>query len=376
MMPGVPDEEGVIERGPALARHLTLADGTSFAGVGFGATRAVRGEVVFNTGLTGYVETLTDPSYRGQILVLTYPLQGNYGVPARGFESGRIQVQGLVVTRHAASPSHHRAVRSLAAWLEAEGVPALAGIDTRALTRRLRAHGTMDGWLATAPGLAAADGAEEVERTGVAALVAEPTITHHAGASGGARLLMIDTGAKASILSALRTRGASVDRAPFFAAWEPLLDDVDGVVLTNGPGDPADLTPLVERLRPVLARGLPIFGICLGHQLLARAAGARTYKLPYGHRSHNQPVMEATTRRAFMTSQNHGYAVDSSTLPADWEPWFTNLNDGSNEGIRHRSRPVRAVQFHPEAAPGPRDTGYLFDEFMDLVGASRTTRAR
>ena len=350
---------------------LRLADGSSFAGVGFGAARAVRGEVVFNTGLVGYVETLTDPSYRGQILVLTYPLQGNYGVPAAGFESDRIQVQGLIVSRHAQTPSHHRAVRSLAAWLEAEGVPGLAGLDTRALTRRLRAHGTMEGGLV--PAAAADDDAgDAVDMAGVAALVAGHAIVRHAGS--GPRILVIDTGAKASIIGALTRRGADVTVAPFPAPWEPLLDGVDGVVLTNGPGDPVALAPLVERLRGVLGRGLPLFGVCMGHQLLALAAGARTYKLPFGHRSHNQPVIEAGTARAFVTSQNHGYAVDAATLPADWEPWFANLNDGSNEGLRHRSRPWRSVQFHPEAAPGPRDTAYLFDDFLAQVGAARTTR--
>ena len=352
--------------------RVRLADGSSFEGTAFGAARAVRGEVVFNTGLVGYVETLTDPSYRGQILMLTYPLQGNYGVPATGFESARIQVQGLIVSRHALAPSHHRAVRSLAAWLEAEGVPALAGLDTRALTRRLRAHGTMEGWL----GPEAADtgaAADAVDMAGVAALVAGQAIVHHAGS--GPRVLVIDTGAKASIIGALIRRGAAVTVAPFLAPWEPLLDDADGVVLTNGPGDPVALLPLVERLRAILARDLPLFGVCMGHQLLALAAGARTYKLPFGHRSHNQPVIEAGTARAFVTSQNHGYAVDARALPADWEPWFTNLNDGSNEGLRHRARPWRSVQFHPEAAPGPRDTGYLFDDFLAQVGAARIARA-
>jgi carbamoyl-phosphate synthase small subunit len=348
--------------------RLALADGSSFEGEAFGAERAVRGEVVFHTGLVGYVETLTDPSYRGQILVLTYPLQGNYGVPVDGWESGRIQVAGLVVTRHARTPSHHRAVRSLADWLMAEGVPGLAGVDTRAITRRLRAQGTMDGTLGP-PGATtfAGDDLREVVR-----LVAPTTIVRHEGR--GPRVLVIDTGGKDSIVTSLVERGASVVRAPCFAPWEELLGEVDGVVLTNGPGDPMDLWPLAERLRAMLARELPVLGICLGHQLLALAAGARTYKLPFGHRSHNQPVLEVGTQRAFVTSQNHGYAVDGASLPADWAPWFTNVNDGSNEGIRHRTGPWRSVQFHPEAAPGPRDAGYLFDEFLAMA-RERATRA-
>ncbi len=343
--------------------QLALDDGTVITGRSFGADGGARGEVVFTTGMTGYVETLTDPSYRGQILVMTYPLQGNYGVPAGPFESARVQVAGLVVSTCAAEYSHHRAVRSLGAWLRDEGVPAIDGIDTRTLTRRLRERGTMPGVLG--------DGAAAIDPATVAALVTPPGIVR-VGA-GDARVLVIDTGAKETIVRALVSRGAAVVRAGFFEAWEPLLAEVDGVVLTNGPGDPADLGALVLRLRTVFATGLPIFGICLGHQLLSLAAGARTYKLPYGHRSHNQPVIDVDTGRAYVTSQNHGYAVDAQTLPADWTPWFTNLHDRTNEGVRHRERPWCSVQFHPEAAAGPRDTAYLFDDFLRVV--ARTRRA-
>jgi carbamoyl-phosphate synthase small subunit len=354
---------------------LVLADGTCFSGRPFGAPREVRGEVVFNTGLTGYVETLTDPSYRGQILVMTYPLQGNYGVPAGPFESGHIQVQGLVVTHYSSRPNHHTSVRTLGQWLRAEGVPAIEGVDTRTLTRRLREHGTMDGYLLLHEGdadLAAAEArAHEVDMTRVVDLVAPGEIVTCPG--GDLRILVIDTGAKENIVRSLQSRGATVVRAPHHTRWEPTLADVDGVMLTNGPGDPKLLSGLVERVRGVLAAGLPTFGICLGHQLLARAAGADTYKLKYGHRSHNQPVMELVSRRAYVTSQNHGYAV-ADALPTDWEPWFSNLNDGTNEGIRHRYRPFRSVQFHPEAAAGPRDTAFLFDEFIRMVSEMRKVR--
>jgi carbamoyl-phosphate synthase small subunit len=349
--------------------HLHLDDGSSFRGEPFGSRRSVRGEVVFNTGMTGYVETLTDPSYRGQILVLTYPLQGNYGVPNGPFESSRIQVQGLVVQRHADVYSHHSGTRSLDAWLQAQDVPALAGVDTRALTRMLREGGTMPGTL----DLDDRGSPAAVEMKRVAEQVVGDDVVRYD--AGDLRVLLVDTGAKESIVDALRARGVGVVRAPFLAQWERLLGEVDGVVLTNGPGDPADVPDLVARLRPLLAMKLPVFGICLGHQLLALAAGAETYKLKYGHRSQNQPVVDLAGRRAYVTSQNHGYAVRSESLPRDWEPWFLNLNDGTNEGIRHQFRPIRSVQFHPEAAAGPHDTAWLFDDFVHVLGEMRTIRA-
>lgn len=346
---------------------LLLADGLALAGRPFGAIREARGEVVFNTGMTGYVETLTDPSYRGQILVLTYPLQGNYGVPDDdgGYESDRIQIAGLVVTRHAAAPSHHRARRTLGEWLAASGVPAIEGVDTRTLTRHLREHGTIDGALLPEPGEITGEllPPDLVDMRCVVEAVAPRELRRYPG--GDVPVLVIDTGAKENIVRALRDRGASVVRAPFHGPWEDLLPTVRGVLLTNGPGDPTDLMPLVERIRRHLLDGQrPVFGICLGHQLLALAAGARTYKLAYGHRSMNQPVQDLTTGRAYVTSQNHGYAVDDASLPDGWEPWFRNLNDGTSEGIRHRTLPLSSVQFHPEAAAGPRDTAPLFDAFL------------
>jgi carbamoyl-phosphate synthase small subunit len=345
---------------------LVLDDGTEIRGKSFGAARSVRGEVVFNTGLTGYVETLTDPSYRGQILVLTYPLQGNYGVSAGPFESGRIQVQGLVIGRCAPTPSHHASQRSLAEWLRAEGIAAIEDVDTRTLTRRLREQGTMGGALLADD--AHADAADAVDMKHVVKAVSPTEVVRYPGS--GARLLLVDAGAKENIVRSLLARQASVIRAPAGAPWDDMLSDVDGVVISNGPGDPADLAPIVDRLRRVLARGLPTFGICLGHQLLALAAGAKTYKLKYGHRSQNQPVLELSTGRAYVTSQNHGYAVESA-LPADWEASYVNLNDGTNEGMRHRYRPFWSVQFHPEAAAGPHDTAFMFDDFLRMVGATR-----
>ena len=349
-------------------------------GTAFGGTDPVAGEVVFNTGMTGYVETLTDPSYRGQILVCTYPLIGNYGVPAprapesldRPYESGRIQVQGLVVQAYPGQHSHHTAVRSLGEWLAGEGVPAVTGIDTRTLTRRLRERGTMQGWLYPAEmtleqAKARSRSVEMTDEVFRSVAPAEP-VRHRAG---DRTILVVDAGAKDNIVRSLLERGASVIRAPYHARLAELALGADGILIGNGPGDPKDLRPLIEQVRLLLGSyRRPIFGVCLGNQILALAAGGDTYKLPYGHRSVNQPVQDLLTRRSYITSQNHGYAVADSALPADWEPWFVNINDGTNEGIRSKSRPFFSVQFHPEASPGPRESGFLFDDFLRAVGAS------
>lgn len=361
--------------------QLILEDGTTFEGASFGAAEAVAGEVVFNTGMAGYVETLTDPSYRGQILVMTYPLVGNYGVPAprpdgsldEPFESDRIQVQGLVVQNYVDDFSHHAADRSLGEWLRAEGVPALTGIDTRALTRHLRAAGTMKGTLVPGPahGACGSRAPRAVDmRSEVFRLVAPADVTRHG--AGSTSILLVDCGAKDNIVRSLVRRNVRVVRVPWHHDLIPHYELADGVLIGNGPGDPNDLDDLVVQVRAMLDAGRkPVMGICLGNQVLARAAGATTYKLPYGHRGVNQPVQDLITRRCFITSQNHGYAVADDSLPEDWEPWFVNINDGSNEGIRHKHRPFFSVQFHPEARPGPEDTGYLFDEFIRAVRIQR-----
>lgn len=359
---------------------LVLEDGTEMVGTAFGKPGAVFGEVVFNTGMTGYIETLTDPSYRGQILVSTYPLVGNYGVPApreagsmaRPYESDRIQVQGLVVQTYVDAHSHHDGQRSLSEWLDAEGIPAITGIDTRSLTRRLRERGTMLGWLFPEEmGLdeakktaRAVDMQEEVFRS-----VAPNEPIHHKG--GDLTILVIDAGVKDNIVRSLLERGASVIRAPYHARLAELALGADGILIGNGPGDPKDLKPLIEQVRTLLGSyRKPIMGVCLGNQILALAAGGDTYKLPYGHRGVNQPVQDLLTRRCYVTSQNHGYAVKDDALPPDWEPWFVNINDGTNEGIRSRLKPFFSVQFHPEASPGPRDAAYLFDDYLRTVGAA------
>ncbi|MEZ5597576.1 MAG: glutamine-hydrolyzing carbamoyl-phosphate synthase small subunit [Pseudomonadales bacterium] len=356
--------------------RLILEDGTTYSGLSFGANRAVRGEVVFNTGMSGYVETLTDPSYRGQILVMTYPSIGNYGVPAERagqsldapYESATIQVQGLVVQNYSTGFSHHAGLRSLGDWLKSQGIPAITGVDTRTLTRYLREAGTMPGLLLQDCGPhAVAESAAAVEMsTEVFRLVAPPAARRYDG--GERTVLLVDVGAKDNIVRSLLARGVSVLRAPWHDDLMQYWDEVDGVLIGNGPGDPQNLQPLIGQVRQMLTKAdKPVFGICLGNQILALAAGASTYKLPYGHRGLNQPVQDLLTRRSFITSQNHGYAVDTASLPAGWEAWFVNINDGTNEGIRCRRGPFRGVQFHPEACPGPEDTAFLFDDFVNQI---------
>ena len=358
--------------------RLLLEDGTEVQGCGIGALRPVRGEVVFNTAMSGYVETLTDPSYHGQILVLTYPLIGNYGVPAARFESlgppyesDRIQVQALVVQNYVDTYSHHLARRSLHEWLISERVAGLSGVDTRSLTRRLRERGTMQGWLypATMDAEEARERAVGVDmREEVFRAVAPREPIRYAG--GELTVLLVDVGAKDNIVRSLLARDASVVRAPWHADLVALAGQADGIVIGNGPGDPKDLVPLIHRIRSLLqSYRKPIFGVCLGNQILALAAGGDTYKLPYGHRGVNQPVQDLLSRRCYVTSQNHGYAVRDESLPKDWEPWFINTNDGTNEGIRSSQSPYLSVQFHPEASPGPQDTRFLFDDFMRLVSS-------
>jgi carbamoyl-phosphate synthase small subunit len=338
---------------------LVLEDGTRYGGRLSGFPKSVSGEVVFNTGMVGYTESLTDPSYSGQILCLTYPLVGNYGVPP-AFESSRIQASALVVSELADEYSHAMAEKSLPQWLREQGIPCLSGIDTRALTKRLRTRGCMLGRIVVEEEEAPFDDPN------LRNLVADVSCTTRIVYPGGAKtVVLVDCGAKGSIVKELHARGLTVIRVP----WDHdfLAEDYDALFVSNGPGDPAACGPVIDNLKRALQGTRPVMGICLGHQLLALAAGANTYKLKFGHRGHNQPCLEEGTERCFITSQNHGYAVDTATLPEGWEAWFTNANDGSNEGMRHRSRPFLSVQFHPEAAPGPVDCGPLFDRFVSMI---------
>ena len=387
--------------------RLILNDGSVFTGWSFGAEADVSGEVVFNTAMTGYPESLTDPSYAGQILVTTFPLIGNYGVPNTGngdnglplfMESDRIHVKALVVADYSDTYSHWNANESLASWLKRENIPAITGIDTRRLTKVLREHGVMMGRISLTPDPSPkGEGSEDTQDYGsvnwVEQVSCKEVITYNEGT--GKRVVLVDCGVKANIIRCLIKRGIEVVRVPWDYDFNQL--EFDGLFLANGPGDPEQCGKTVEHIRKFLSSPnvRPCMGICLGNQLLARAAGAKTYKLKYGHRSHNQPVRlvgdlgdwsfsrlgpnDQTTRQlnnqcCFITSQNHGYAVDDKTLPADWEPLFVNMNDGSNEGIRHKTNPWMSAQFHPEACSGPVDTEFLFDEFVGCLGDSSFSR--
>jgi len=347
---------------------LILEDGTILEGKSFGYEKSVAGEVVFYTGMTGYPESLTDPSYSGQILVPTYPMIGNYGVPSemqeQGFstflESEKIQASGLIISDYSQNYSHWNAEKSLADWLKAYQVPALFGIDTRALTKILRQKGSMLGKIEF-QGEPVDFYDPNLENLVAKVSCSEKTVY----GSGEYKIILVDCGVKNNIIRCLLKRNATVIRVPW--DYDFSREEYDGIFLTNGPGDPAMCGVTVDNIRKILDKDKPIMGICLGNQLLARAAGGETYKLKFGHRSHNQPVLMHGTDRCFITSQNHGYAVAPATLPDDWEPLFVNVNDNTNEGIRHKTRPFFSTQFHPEAASGPVDTEFLFDRFIDSI---------
>ena len=366
--------------------RLVLQDGTVFEGESFGAASNAVGEVVFSTGMTGYVESLSDPSFTGQILVCTYPLIGNYGVPhfakaskgetLTGFESEKMQIAGLVVANYSDTYSHHDAVQSLADWCNASGVPAIQAVDTRAITKRLREKGSTLGQIINAgePGIFSDPNTENL----VAKVSPKKVQTY---GDGPIKIVLIDCGAKENIVRSLSRPETMVIRVPWdydFSALEPARPDDSGrsggyraLVVSNGPGDPTMCSPTVENIKKAMVGRKPILGVCLGNQLLALGAGAKTYKLPYGHRGQNVPCIDVETGRCYITSQNHGFAVDDASLPADWKPWFKNANDDSNEGIAHVSKPWRSVQFHPEASPGPTDTAWIFERFIEDLHKKR-----
>ena len=350
--------------------RLVLEDGTIYEGTSFGYEKSVSGEVVFYTAMTGYPESLTDPSYAGQILVPTYPMIGNYGVPvddvkdgiSKFFESDKIHCKALVISDYSSRFSHWNSQKSLGDWLKEQQIPGLFGIDTRALTQKLRDNGAMLGKILFDD--------EEISfydpiRDNLVAQVSTRKIMEYG--NGRHKVILLDCGVKNNILRCLLQRDVSIKRVPW--DYDFTQEDCDGIFLSNGPGDPAMCEEAIVHIRKALQGDIPIMGICLGNQLMARAAGAETYKLKYGHRSHNQPVMRPGSSRCHITSQNHGFAIDERTLPAEWEPLFVNVNDGTNEGIRHRTKPFFSAQFHPEASSGPVDTEFLFDDFVQAMTA-------
>ena len=352
---------------------LVLEDGTKFHGKSFGYDAPVAGEVVFNTAMMGYPESLTDPSYAGQLMTLTYPLVGNYGVPpfsvesdgiATFMESDRIYASAIIVADYSEQYSHWNAVESLADWLKREHVPGITGIDTRQLTKVLREHGVMMGKIIFDD---EPDNIPEAEYEGVNwvdRVSCKDIIRYNEGA--GKKVILVDCGVKNNIIRCLVNRGVEVIRVPWNYDYTTM--EFDGLFLGNGPGDPDMCEDAVNIIRKQMSQSRkPICGICMGNQLLAKAGGATIYKLKYGHRSHNQPVREVGTNRCYVTSQNHGYAVDAKTLGNDWRELFINMNDGSNEGVCHKENPWFTSQFHPEACSGPVDTDFMFDRFIKTL---------
>lgn len=354
-----------------MTGKLILEDGSIFEGKSFGAIKPMAGEVVFSTGMTGYPESLTDPSYKGQVLILTYPLIGNYGVPDKKFwESEGINVSGLIVSNYINTPSHYQSKKTLGQWLKEENIPALEIADTRFLTQKIRVKGTMLGKIIFNPEQSRRIKFYDPNLENLVAQVSTKKITKQDPPAGGSKktILLIDCGAKQNVERCLLKRGLTVITVPW--DFDPTLHShlkgaklkFDGIVISNGPGDPKKADKTILNIKKALKRKIPILGICLGNQLLALAAGGNTQKLKFGHRSQNQPCLLEGSNRCYITTQNHGFAV--SKIPKGFNPWFTNANDGSNEGIIHNKLPFMSVQFHPEASPGPVDTEWIFDYFL------------
>jgi carbamoyl-phosphate synthase small subunit len=349
---------------------LVLENGQEFEGFSFGAEHSVSGELVFSTGMVGYPESLTDPSYKGQILALTYPLIGNYGVPSKeglngllkNFESDKIQAQALIVSDYSFHHSHWNASQSLADWLKEENIPGVCGIDTRKLTKILRENGSMLAKIIF-------DCKEpEFYDPNVVDLVRQVSVHKPIAYNekpGQKKVVLLDCGVKNNIIHNLIKRDLTVMRVPY--NYDFMTSNFDGLFISNGPGNPKICAQTIYNIGRAMKHDIPTFGICLGNQLLALAAGFETYKLKYGHRSQNQPCTLVGTKRCFITTQNHGFAVDASSISGEWKEYFVNANDGTNEGLIHKTKPFRSVQFHPESAPGPLDTEFLFDEFVKMM---------
>ncbi len=355
-----------------MRAYLILEDGTVFSGKPIGAKRDVISEIVFNTSMTGYVEVLTDPSYAGQAVMMTYPLIGNYGVSRKDMESLRPHPDAFIVRELSRTHSNFRSEGSIQDFLEEYNIPGICGIDTRALTKLLREKGTMNGMITTSDMKGKPEGAiPKIKQYKVGKVVEKvSTMEKYTLKGSGKKVALLDLGAKKNIARSLNERGCEVTVFPYDTPASDILEAApDGIMLSNGPGDPKECSGIIKEIRKLYESDIPIFAICLGHQLMALAAGADTKKLKYGHRGGNHPVKDLETGKVYITSQNHGYVVDEASLdPKVAVPAFINVNDKTNEGLRYVGKNILTVQFHPEASPGPVDTGYLFDVFMNMMG--------
>lgn len=353
-----------------MKAYLILEDGTVFTGVSIGSAREVISEIVFNTSMTGYLEVLTDPSYAGQAVVMTYPLIGNYGICREDMESLKPWPDGYIVRELSRLPSNFRSEDTIQHFLEENDIPGISGIDTRALTKILREKGTMNGMITTKEYADLSEPIARMKAYQVKGVVKATTTKESYVLPGeGKKVALLDLGAKKNIARSLNERGCQVTVYPADTAAEEILAaNPDGIMLSNGPGDPAENVEIIQEIRKLYESNVPIFAICLGHQLMALATGASTYKLKYGHRGGNHPVKDLETGRVYISSQNHGYAVDAKTLdPQVAEPAFVNVNDGTNEGLKYVGKNIFTVQYHPEACPGPQDSSYLFDRFLKMM---------
>ena len=353
-----------------MKAFLVLEDGTVFQGTSIGSPREVISEIVFNTSMTGYLEVLTDPSYAGQAVVMTYPLIGNYGICHEDMESLKPWPDGYIVRELSRIPSNFRSEDTIQHFLESHDIPGISGIDTRALTKILREKGTMNGMITTNENYDLEDAVRRMKEYSVQGVVKATTTKEKYVLPGeGKKVALLDLGAKNNIARSLNKRGCQVTVYPSDTSAEEILSSSpDGIMLSNGPGDPKENVEVIREIRKLYDSNVPIFAICLGHQLMALATGANTYKLKYGHRGGNHPVKDLETGRVYISSQNHGYAVDTESLdPAVAVPAFVNVNDGTNEGLKYTGKNIFTVQYHPEACPGPQDSSYLFDRFLKMM---------